>query len=42
MGVSGVLALVLAAAFAHAGWNFLAKGAEGARPSSGCARASAR
>src|SRR3954467_6638438 len=25
----GVLALVLAAAFAHAGWNFLAKGAEG-------------
>ena len=26
---AGVLALVLAAAFAHAGWNFLAKGAEG-------------
>ena len=26
---TGVLALVLAAAFAHAGWNFLAKGAEG-------------
>ena len=25
----GVLSLVLAAAFAHAGWNFLAKGAEG-------------
>jgi drug/metabolite transporter (DMT)-like permease len=25
----GVLALVLTAAFAHAGWNFLAKGAEG-------------
>jgi drug/metabolite transporter (DMT)-like permease len=25
----GVLGLVLAAAFAHAGWNFLAKGAEG-------------
>jgi drug/metabolite transporter (DMT)-like permease len=25
----GVLLLVLAAAFAHAGWNFLAKGAEG-------------
>jgi drug/metabolite transporter (DMT)-like permease len=25
----GVLALVLAAAFAHAGWNFLAKGAQG-------------
>jgi len=25
----GVLALVIAAAFAHAGWNFLAKGAEG-------------
>lgn len=24
-----VLSLVLAAAFAHAGWNFLAKGAEG-------------
>jgi hypothetical protein len=24
-----VLALVLAAAFAHAGWNFLAKGAGG-------------
>ena len=26
---AGVLALVLAAAFAHAGWNLLAKGAEG-------------
>ena len=26
---AGVLALVIAAAFAHAGWNFLAKGAEG-------------
>jgi drug/metabolite transporter (DMT)-like permease len=26
---TGVLALVLAAAFAHAGWNFLAKGARG-------------